>query len=171
MGNRSYNMRIFLPVLCSISIFLISCYSFKGISIPDNVNTFKVDLFQSRAANAPATIGQTFSDALNDKITRESRLDYNSGDPDIVFSGIIKDYKVEPLAPTGDNTSALNRLKIWVEISYTNNKNEEDNWKKTFSQQRDFDSAINLFSVQDQYITEIFDLVVEEVFNKAFTNW
>lgn len=149
----------------------LSCYSFKGISIPDNVHTFSVDVFQNRAGNAPATIGQTFTDELIDKINNQTRLNFDGNDPDIEFKGSISGYEVQSIAPTKDNTSALNRLQIRVAIEYINHNNEKDNWKQTFSQQRDFGSGENLFSVQDQYIAEIFELIVEDVFNKAFTNW
>jgi TolB-like protein len=162
--------KYFIILLC-ISACLSSCYSFKGISIPDNVDTFSVALFQNRAGNAPATIGQSFTDELIDKINNQTRLNFDASNPDIEFRGSISGYDVQSIAPTRDNTSALNRLKIRVAIEYINHNNEEDNWKQTFSQQRDFGSGENLFSVQDQYIAEIFELIVEDVFNKAFTNW
>jgi hypothetical protein len=152
-------------------LMLPACYSFKGISIPDNVDTYKVDLFQNRAGNAPATIGQTFTDAMIEKIASQSRLNFNSNNPDIIFSGSISGFDVKAIAPTADNTSALNRLQIRVAIEYKNMKNPDDDWKQTFTHQRDFDSTLNLFSVQDGFIEEIFELITEDVFNKAFTNW
>lgn len=154
-----------------LTIILSACYSFKGISIPDTVNTFSVALFQNRAGNAPATIGQSFTDELIDKINNQTRLNFDGSDPDLEFRGSVSSFEVQSIAPTRDNTSALNRLKIRVDIEYINHKNEKDNWKQSFSQQRDFGSDVNLFSVQDQYIAEIFELIVEDVFNKAFTNW
>lgn len=171
MALRSSYMGKYYFFFVFISLSVTACYSFKGISIPDNVDTFTVALFQNRAGNAPATIGQTFTDELVDKINNQTRLNFDGNNPDIEFKGSISGYEVQSIAPTRDNTSALNRLQIRVSIEYINHKNEEDNWKQTFSQQRDFGSGENLFSVQDQYIAEIFELIVEDVFNKAFTNW
>ena len=66
--------RSFLFVLiCSLS----SCYSFKGTTISPDVKTFYVANFRNNAPNAPAEIGQIFSDKLRDKVLRESRLSYS----------------------------------------------------------------------------------------------
>ena len=64
-----------------------------------------------------------------------------------------------------------NRLKISVRIEFTDSKDEERNWKKTFSQNREFDAGVNLLSVQDDLIEQIFDDIVEDIFMSAFTNW
>ena len=172
MQIRSFHMKfISVLMLMTSAFYFYSCYSFKGISIPDNVNTYKVEVFQNRAGNAPATIGQTFTDALNERVQSQTRLNFKNNEADVIFKGNVQSYRVQSIAPTGDNKSALNRLKITVEVEYINTLKEDDKWKQNFTHQRDFDSSINLFSVQDQYIDEIFELIVEDVFNKAFTNW
>ena len=67
--------------------FFSSCYGFKGISIPPDINTFYVEDFENRAPNAPGGINQTFSETLRTKIRNESKLTLVDRDADITFAG------------------------------------------------------------------------------------
>ncbi len=71
---------------------LSGCYSLKGFSIAPDVKTFYVGNFKITALNAPATINQTFTEALKDKVARESRLKYTDLDPDLEFNGTIQKF-------------------------------------------------------------------------------
>ena len=153
---------------------LSGCYSFKGISIPPEAKTFYVKDFVLRANNAPAQIDQLWSEALREKIRNESRLTYNEQSPDIEFEGSITSYKVVGTAPQAGNTVSLNKLTIGISVTYTNNAGDggkDDEWTQTFSFFKDFDATLDLNSVEEGFIEEIFDQLTENVFNKAFTNW
>ena len=84
---------------------------------------------------------------------------------------VISDYRVESLGANSQNNVDANRLKITVKVEYIDSKNEDNNWNKTFSQNREFSAGVNLLSIQDQLIDQIFDDIVEDIFNQAFTNW
>ena len=149
-----------------------SCrYGFKGTSIPTEANTFFVEVFDVGAQNAPAIIGQDFSILLTDKIRRESRLDPVDQDPDIEFEGTITRFQVSYEAPQPGETTAFNRLNVSIEVEYIDNNKEDTNWKNTFSFFFDYPSDENLIDIQDEALDTIFDQLVEDVFNKAFTNW
>jgi Lipopolysaccharide-assembly len=152
---------------------LIGCYSFKGISIPNDVNTFNVENFQlsSSASAAPADLSQRFSEGLRTKIRSESRLKYNTNGPDVEFSGTIEGFNIRPEAPIAGNTVALNKFEIIINVTFVNNKDESQNWKNSFSFFRTFASDQDFLSVQDGLINEIFKQLYEDVFNKAFTSW
>jgi hypothetical protein len=160
--------------ILSIALFATGCYSFKGVSIPSDVNTFYVESFQlaASAAAAPADINQRFTDALRNKIRTESRLTYAETSPDVEFSGIVEGFSITAEAPQeGTSTVALNKFQINVKVSFVNNKDETKNWTNTFSFFRTFTSDKDFISVQDGLVTEIFKQLTDDVFNKAFTNW
>lgn len=150
---------------------LAGCYSFKGISIPPDVNTFYISTFENRAGTAPAGIEQLFSETLKEKIRNESRLKFTEEEPDIEFNGAISSFNVRSMAPTAGNETAFNRLNIGVSVEFTNASDEELDWTKTFSWYRDFTNDQDLTSNQDDFIEEIFEQLTEDVFNQAFTNW
>jgi hypothetical protein len=157
-------------------VVLSSCYSFKGTTISPDVKTFYIASFRNTASNAPAEIGQLFSDKLRDKVLRESRLAYSEQDISVEFEGAVTSYSVTSVAPTNNAAtgvvgSSLNRLQITVQVSYLNNVTDEDTWSQSFSFFQDFDSNEDLVSVQDDLIDAIFEQITEDVFNRAFTNW
>ena len=154
-----------------VCMVLFGCYSLKGYSIDQNVETFYVGNFKVIAANAPATIQQTFGEALKDKVSRESRLKYTDEEPHLEFNGSIQSFNVSPVAPLPGERASVNRLTIQVSVEYTNNLNPKQNWTKTFSHFEDFDATENLNSVQDELITIIFNQILEDIFNQAFNNW
>ena len=154
-----------------ITFVLSGCYSFKGISIAPDTETFQVETFGVNVANAPAAIDQRFVEKLRNKIRSETRLSQNDNKPDIQFSGAITRYAVTSEAPTADQVSAINRLEIEVEVTYTNRLHKEKNWTQKFSFFNDYESTQTLNEVEDQLIENIFDELTERIFNKAFTDW
>jgi hypothetical protein len=169
-----------LSVLMLLFAFLMlkSCqfYSFKGISISPDVKTYTVPTFKNLVGNAPPTISLTFTEKLKDQIrnnTRLRRVDTEGGaEADLTFVGNIVEFSVNALSAQPGQPAAINQLKISVEIDFTNIKEEKNNWKQVFSFQQEFPSGADLISVQDQLIQTISKKIVEDIFNKAFTeNW
>jgi hypothetical protein len=154
-----------------VAVFLAACYSFRGISIPPDVNTYYIPVFDIRAENAPPTIGQQFSESLKDKVRNESRLIWNDVSPDIEFTGAVAVFRVSPQAPRPGESVSFNRLEITVQIQFINHKDEKKNWKQNFTFFNDFGTDQNLLDIQDQLVRNIFEQLTEDIFNKAFTDW
>ena len=151
---------------------LSSCaYNFKGISIPPDVNTFAVENFTLQTLAAPQGVEIRFTERLRDKVRNESRLKYNEDTPDIIFSGQVTQYTIQALSPEEGSTSAFNKLTIMVKVDYDSNLNEADKWTKQFSFFSDFDANSDVSAIEDGLINDIFDQIVEQVFNHAFTDW
>lgn len=160
-----------LIVALSISVINTGCYSLRGIDIDPNVQTYFVDQFRNNASNAPPALPQTFTEALKEKIRTESRLIYADTDPDISFKGTIVDFRVTSEAPQPGETTSLNRLTITTAIEYIHSQDEKKGWKSNFSFFYDFPSSTDLASIQDDAIDVISRQMMEDIFNKAFTNW
>jgi len=163
--------RIVVALLGLNFLTLQGCYSFRGISIPPDVKTYYIPVFDIRATNAPPTVGQDFSELLKDKVRNEARLLWDEVNPHIEFTGAISAFNVKPVAPQPGETVALNRLEISVAINFINNNDEKKNWNSTFSFFGDFGTDQNLLDIQDGLIAQIYEQIVEDVFNKAFTDW
>lgn len=148
-----------------------ACYTLNGISIPDNISTYYVDNFDLKARNAPPLINQIFTEQLKNKINQQTKLVANDTDPDVEFKGDVNRFDLEQLAPTRDQESSLNRLKVAIAVEYINHRNEDLSWKQTFSQNFDFSPEQDLLSVQDQAIDDIYEQIIEQIFNKSFADW
>ena len=168
-------MSAFLRYAClfAVAITITACYSFRGISIPEGVETAYLPLFIDNAVAAPPTLYIDMTERLRDKVRDEARLTITENNPDIQLTGTLVDFRVTAEAATaGDQTAAfsrLNRLTIVVAIEYKNLRDPDDEgWKQNFSDVFNFPGETPLASVQDEAIDEILDLINEKIFNKAF---
>ncbi len=163
----------FFLLLFTLQSCIPGLYKFNETSIDPNISTFYVNRFELRAPNAPPNLANTVQQALNQKIRQESRLDENQVNPDIEFSAVINTYRVSSEAPQAGELTAFNRLTIALQVEYTDNlsQDEKKNWKQNFSRFADFDATQNLLDVQDELIEVINEQLMEDIFNKAFTDW
>jgi len=90
-----------------------------------------------------------------------------------IFSleGEIIKYSTSFSAISGNETTAMNRLTITVQVRFTNTKDESKNFDQAFSRYADYESTKILSDVEDQLITEIIDQLTQDIFNKAISNW
>jgi hypothetical protein len=163
--------RVQLLVLSVFIVAMAGCYSFKGISIPPDVNTFYVSLFEDQSQASIPTLPRDFTEQLKDKIRRETRLSYNDEEPDIEFHGAITGFRVQAEAPKADQQIGFNKLTVTVRVEFINNKIEKANWKQQFSYDEFFEPDQNLLDVQDQLLETINKELIDQIFNRAFTNW
>jgi len=159
--------------LISILISQTGCgvYSFTGASISPEVKSVSVDFFPSYAALAPANLPQTFTESLREVFINRTNLDMLAKNGDIRFEGYISDYRTNPVAIQGNETAAKNRLTITVNVSYTNTKEDNKNFEKSFSRFADFDATQNLTDVEQSLIEEINEQLILDIFNEAVVNW
>ncbi len=155
-------------------LLLFSCkvkYSFSGASVDPSIKTVSIGFFENNSGNGPANMSNLFTNALKEKILRETNLNLVTQNADISFTGQIEQYYYTIQAPTGNETSDLRRITMNVKVKYVNAKNEEDNWEKNFQSHSDHSVDIDLSSVEEASLGIINDLVIDEIFNKAFVKW
>lgn len=87
------------------------------------------------------------------------------------IEGEISGYFTEPVAITGDQKAALQRLKITVNVRFTNKKDEKQNFEQSFTRFEDYDAKLTLSSVEQGLIDQINEALVQDIFNKAVVNW
>jgi hypothetical protein len=151
---------------CSVNV------SLSGASIPSYAKSFSVQYFQNQSALAGPTLCQTFTDALRDYVSSQSRLALvPNGDLD--FQGSITGFSTAPVsvASATPNQSSLTRLTITIEVTYTDKQDPKKGFTGSFSRYADYPSASSLSSVQGDLITQINKQLVQDVFDKAFNNW
>ena len=94
------------------------------------------------------------------------------------MDGEITDYRLTPISPvaTGDpnqiNSAASTRLTITVKVTYVNTLDDAMSFKdKSFSFYKDFPNEQNLADVEEAYIKEIFQRIINDIFNASVANW
>ncbi|MCD4710015.1 MAG: hypothetical protein K8R52_04155 [Bacteroidales bacterium] len=161
---------VFFTLLVALTGCSVS-YSFRGVNISDEVQTYSVQYFPNRAPLVQAQLSQVFTDALMDKIQGNTKLDLSNQGGDVQLSGEITGYETRPTAITSAETAARNRLTITVRVKYTNVMEPELDYDSSFSRYEDYDASKNLTDVEDVLIELIVENLVEDIFNKAFISW
>lgn len=160
---------LFIYVLASLSACKITM---NNTFIDYKVfQTASVEQFETKAANAPPSTGQQFSERFKNKILSDTRLRYIEGQGDMAFSGQITQYSISPVAPQANQTVSFQRLSISMNVICAYNKGDKESWNQTFSRFANFPADADLSTVEDQLLKEIYDQVLEDVFNKSFTGW
>ncbi len=155
------------------TIFFSGCYSFKGVSIAPETKSFSVALFSNNAGGAPPTLAQNFTEKLKDKIRNNTRLSLVQTDAaDLQFSGQVTGYDVVAQSPQLGQTDAFNQLRITIYVEYLDTKIEKNSFKQSFSFQSNFPGNSQVLQYQDELIKTITTKILDDIFNKAFTeNW
>jgi hypothetical protein len=162
-----------------IGLFLIASmltWSSCGIYTPYGAQTsgaksFSVDYFKPQTPLASAQMALNFTEELKDLIQRQSTLDLVTEDGELQFSGLITNYEVRPVSVLSDETTALSRLSITVKLVYVNTLEEDLSFERAFTKFADFDSAVDLLTVEDDLLSEINEQLTREIFNATLGNW
>ena len=164
-------MKNIIYIFIFYSTLISGCYSFTGASISPDTKTISIRQFPNVASLVNPRLSQLLTDALRDKFISQTSLNVVKENADLLLSGSIIDYSIKPMAIQGNETAALNRLTININISFQNRKNEKQNFDTNFSRYRDYQSNLNFASVEDQLLKEIIDELVDDIFNKSVVNW
>ncbi|MDT8308495.1 MAG: LptE family protein [Bacteroidales bacterium] len=168
------NIKAGLLSLTFCHLFLIhGCIeiTMTGGSIPAEAKTYSVQYFQNSASYVQPVLSQKLTDAIKDKIMSQSKLTLTEEMGDLHFEGEITAYTVAPLAITGDDQAATNRLTIRINVRFYNKFKEEDNFESSFARYEDFSSDVNLADIEDQLMDAIIEKLVDDLYNKALVNW
>lgn len=164
----------FIIILFIVQLFVVQgcgVYSFTGASIPPEAKTITIQQFSNDASLVHPMLSQRLTDALRDKFSSQTNLIQIPTSGDLSFVGSVTDYNTQPVAITGDETAALNRLTIIVRVMYNNRFDETQNFETSFSRFEDYESSRSLSEVEDQLMDLIIEALVQDIFNRSVVNW
>ena len=167
-------MKHLILTITLICFTLTACkvkYAFGDTNTGD-AKTACVRPFTVQASLAPPGIGQVFSEKLQNVVLNQSRMELISNtDAHVQFEGMISGYSIAPVGVQQNDVSAQNRLLITVDVIFHNELDDKMDFQQSFQRFADFQSSTDISAVQDELIAEIFDLISQDVFNRAFSNW
>jgi len=167
-------MKYLSIALLFLSLITQSCrvnYGFTGTSIDPAVKSVSIAYFDNFAPLAKPTLSQTFTEALKDRFLQQTNLSLVKSNGDIQFSGRIVDYRTNPINIQSNETGALNRLTITLEVTFVNQKDSKKSFEQKFSRYEDYESSSSLSEVEDQLIDLINEQLIQDIFNKSVSDW
>jgi hypothetical protein len=177
MVNSKHSLRRLLSVVyCLLSVvFLSGCatckYSFKDVSIPVEIKTFRVNYLENKARYINPQLSPQLTEKLKQKIIGSTRLTQTNDDnAHYDISGYVSDYSVTTTGVTA-GTSTTNRLTVSFHVSLKNTLDEKKNLESDVTSTFDFNSNQSLSQAEAERNDEIIKNIVDAVFNKIFSNW
>ena len=146
--------------------------SLTGGNVDPRAKTVYIQTFRNNATLVNPTLSNEFTSALKDRIQGQTPLtiiDTQNGD--YKLEGEITGYSINPVAIQGDETAAMNRLTITVNVRFTNTFDDTKNFEQSFSRYVDYSSTQNFTSIESSLVQSINEALTEDIFNKAFVNW
>jgi hypothetical protein len=161
-------------ILLIISSFILnscSVYNFTGTG-KINAKTYQVNFFQNNADLIEPGIDRTFTLTLQDLIQNQTNLNLVKNGGDLTYEGEIIDYRISPMTATADQQASQNRLKIRINVRFTNKNKEADDFEKVFEFYYDYPADQQLTgTTKDAALKEIFERITQDIFNESLAKW
>ena len=162
-----------LFVITFVCTVFNSCgaYNFTGTGKID-AESFQVNYFLNNAALVEPGIERTFTIKLQDLIQGQTSLNLTNSNADLLYEGEITDYRISPMTATAEQLAAQNRLYIAINVRFSNKKNPDDDFEKTFSHFYDYPANEQLIGGRlNTALDEIYERITQDVFNASLAKW
>lgn len=143
-----------------------------------DAKTISIAEFYNNADLGPANMAQVLTNDLKNYFVRNTSLTVVAEEGELQLEGEIADLRITPIAPTATNDpteinrASSTRLTITVRATYINTLKDEMSFKdKSFSFYKDFDNELNVSDVEEAFIKEIFERIINDIFNASVANW
>ena len=182
MKSNPIRLRILTTALfLCVVLFFSGCgmtvqYGMTGIAT--TAKTISITEFYNNADLGPANMGQTFSNSIKNYFIQNSSLTVVAEEGELQLEGEITNFSVTDIAPTSSGNpddisrASSSRLTVTVRATYINTLDDKLSFKdKSFSFYKDFSNELTVTDVQEQFTKEIFDRIINDIFNASVANW
>jgi hypothetical protein len=171
--------------LTLLALFIVTLLSGCGVSVQysmtgasTDAETITIGEFYNNADLGPANMGQTLTNDIKNYFVQNSSLRVVQEEGQLLLEGEVTNFSLSPIAPvsTGNPEDITNasstRLTITVKATYINTLDDKMSFKdKTFSFYKDFPNDLNVADVEEQYTKQIFERIINDIFNASVANW
>lgn len=165
--------RLLAGVLILLAFSFSTCkYGFRDSSpIPAEIKTFRVNQFENKAQYVNTQLSPQFTEKLKSKILSTTRLrQTNDDDAHYDISGYVSQYYASTISISGNNASG-NRLTVGFHLIFKNQLDETKNFETDLTRTFDFQATKSLTEAESSLNADIVKNIVDEIFNKIFSNW
>jgi len=164
-------------IISSLGFSGCGVYGFTGASISPNIKTISIQPFFNNATRGPSNMSVLFTEKIKDYYQQYTSLQLVNDNGDLQLDGYVADYTITPVsaAASGNNNqqsySNTSRITITVFASYINSQDDQFDFEKKFSFFVDVDANTDISANEQQYVDQIFDQIIFDIFNASVANW
>ncbi len=168
---KSKHIKLFYSLLLITLLSSCGIYRFNDAVIDPSIKTIKLNFIDNKARYINPQFSPKLNDRLQQKITNQTKLTrITTDDADYQISGSVTTYDPTITVGVSNRQASTNRLTVTIHIVF---KNLPKNDKQEFDVTRSFDYDANLsFSqAEARLMDEVVRNMVDEIFNKIFSDW
>lgn len=162
---------LFISLILIFSCSACKIYKFNEAVVTPGAKTVNIHFIENKARFVNPQLAPQMTDKLRQKInnlTPLTQVQNDNADYDIKCE--ITGYDVTT-AGISNQQSATNRLIVTVNVSVKNRLDEKKNVEAPVSRNFDFSANLSLDQAQTQLLPTIIQNMVDEIFNRVFSNW
>ncbi len=167
-------IKIFVALVALFSLFnFATCkYSFKDVApIPIEVKNFRVQQLSNKAQYVNTQLSPQLTERLRQKIINTTRLrNTNEDDAHYDISGYVSQYSTSTVN-IQDGQSGTNRLTVGFHLIFKNSLDKTKDFEADVSRNEDFPASKSLSEAENEINERLIKNLVDEIFNKIFSNW
>ena len=165
-----------LRTLLALGPFLFSLagcsyYSFTGASLPPHLNTVAIPLVEDASTSPLTNLGDDLTRLLIERFVDQTRLklEPDENEADALLTARIDRYVNAPTSVTAAETALLNRVTIYVTVTYLDRVNNEELLRRSFSGYAEY----NPQQLDEEVVAAQAALlrVADDIFTAATSNW
>ncbi|NTW57413.1 MAG: LptE family protein [Chlorobiaceae bacterium] len=163
---------IAFPLIMVVLCFFQGCYSFSGSSLPVNLKTIAIPVFEDRSGAGIAQYRGDLTGGLARKIESQSplRTTPSLATADALLDGAIISYSDLPSQLTSKTERAVtNRITIVVLVSMDDRVKKSQIFSQTFVGFADY--PIGNYAGQQQAIRLSLNQIIDEIFDRVVSGW
>ncbi len=161
-------------LLLPLVLLLNGCrvnYSFGGGTFHPDAKSVSVQLFDPRAPLSSPRTAQFLTETVRDLMQAQTPLALVKQDGDYAYEGAITGYDVQPVSIQSNETAALNRLTMTVQVRFNCTLDEKQNTELTLSRFVDYPSSNDLATVEEELVRNISKQLAQDIFDRTLGNW
>ena len=159
-------------VLCWCAVACSVSYKFNGASIDySKTKTIQIADFPIRSSYVWGPMGPMFNNQLKDIFANHTRLSQVRRNGDLKIEGEITQYTQRNKSVSSEGHSAQTELSITVNVRFTNNTNHNEDFERSFTATKSYETTQSLNAVQEELVTQMVKDLTEQIVNATVANW
>jgi hypothetical protein len=157
--------------LFPFSLFLSSCYSFTGASVPSHLKTVAIPLVDDQSGFGEPGLREDFTRLLTDQFISDNSLQIaDRSNADAILIGAIVSVTDAPSVVQQGEQVSKRRITMTVRYAFQDMKLRKKVWEKTFANWGDYDSGGGL-SQRKSGLQEAIRKITEDVLLETVSGW
>lgn len=149
-------------------------YSFTGTTISPDIKSISIQNFENSTGEGPANLTQIITNTFTDYYRRNTNLTVMQSQGDLQLEGQIVSFNYSPAAIQREgqqDIGSLNRLTLGLQVRFTNAKQPDKDFDRTFTISQDFPQDLDITQLSNVQIEQLAERLVIDVFNKTVADW